>query len=133
MRRVTLDDVPWVRELFKHRFPAYDVDAAETWYRNHVLPNPIAWLAIRTDDAYLTAFLKRVPWDPAHADCEVVTVCADDGAVWQTGALLRASLDWAKERKADAWCYSSDTDYRIEPLVRRLGAYQQEPRFRIVL
>lgn len=133
MRRVTRDDVPWVRSLFIKRFANYDVDSAESWYVNTVLANPVTWLAIRTDDAYLTAYMRQYPWLPARLECEVVTVCCDLGKIWQAFPLLRTSLEWARERKAASWGYSSDTDYDIGPLVRRLGAHSREPRFIINL
>jgi len=70
-----------------------------------------------------------MPWLPANNECNVVTICADDGAGWQVIKLLRASIDWARKRNCSAWKLSSDTDYDVTPLAKRVGAQQAHTRF----
>jgi len=134
VRRVTYDDVPWVRELFKKRFHNFDVETAEAWYRNVVLPNPMLWLPIRSTHGFLTAFLKSVPWLPDQKICTVITVCCDEGKVWQALPLLRYSIAWARHRGAASWEYESDRpEIDIGPLAKRLGMTSREPRYCINL
>jgi hypothetical protein len=132
---MTPADVPWIRDLFERRlnFPGFDADTAQAWFVNCVLTNPVNFYAVRTADAFLIAFLRPTPWLPAALDCRVVTVCTDVGKVWQALPLLKASVAWARHRGEIGWQYESDTMHDIGPLVRRLGAAEITPRYRIEL
>jgi hypothetical protein len=102
--------------------PSYDRPGTEQWIRNAVLPNPIIWLPIRTNDAFLFANISVPPWLPTVIDVQVVVICADRGGIWQVPLLLKHSIEWARERKATKWHAQSDTEFDIGPLLRRVGA-----------
>jgi hypothetical protein len=127
------DDLPWLRRLYALRYANYDADHTEAWFVEQVLRNPLAYYAVRTDDAFLIALLRSLPWLPNEFEAHVIVVCADIGKIWQAVPLLRASLAWARHRKAASWQFQSDTMFDVAPLVRRLGAASLEPRFIIRL
>jgi hypothetical protein len=127
------DDLPWLRRIFALRYANYDAEHTEAWFSTAVLQNPLAYYAVRTDDAFLIALLRPLPWLPNDFEAHIIVVCADIGKIWQVMPLLRASIDWARHRKAVAWHFQSDTMFDVAPLVRRLGAASLEPRFIIRL
>lgn len=124
---------PWMVGLAKRRYPNnFDFQAAELWMRNVVLKQPMVFLPIRTDHAFLVALISLIPWTPADPEASVVMVCADDGCMWEAMTLLRESLAWAKRRKCVNWNVSSETAYDMAPLAQRLGAVVN-PRYRVEL
>lgn len=121
-------------ELAQRRYPNnFDIQAAELWVRNIVLKGPMVFLPIRTDDAFCISMITLTPWFPNDWEAVVVMICADDGKMWQALALLRESLAWAGRRNCADWRLSSETSYDIEPLARRLGAEEFQPRYHIRL
>jgi hypothetical protein len=123
VRRVTADDIPWIMRISEPRYPpAYDRPGTEQWIRNAVLPNPIMWFPIRTDDAFLFAMLNVNVWLPNDIEVNVMVMVADKGGIWQLPTLLRESIKWAKHRRAVRWHAQSDTEHELGPLMRRIGA-----------
>lgn len=123
------DDLPWLgyicRKRYSHR---YDQEGTEGWFRNIVLKAPLLFYPSRTDNAFTITMLSCVPWLPAEWAADVVFTCADDGAMWEVLSLLRKSIEWARRRRATLWRISSDTDYDIAPLARRVGTHTIGPR-----
>jgi hypothetical protein len=136
-RLMTEADLPWLRELFARRYPKhFDPIATEGWIVNQVLRFPVFYLAIRSDDAFLIGQLGVEPWTPTQVQANVVAVCVDDripSAYWQAIGLLRGSLYWAKLRKVSVWRITSETDFDLAPLARRIGAREISSRFELKL
>ena len=133
VRRLDRADIPWLGWIFARRYPKYDAGATEAWFVNNILPNPTNYLAIRTDDAFLIAYITNEPWLPNDWHCYVSVLCADDekGAriIWQTLTLLRCTRVWALYRGCVSWRVYSDTSNQIGPLMRRVGAKPLESRY----
>ena len=122
-------DLPWLSALCKRRYSnKYDAYTTERWFIQKVLREPLLFYSVRSDDAFLIAILSYMPWLPADLEVNVIFVCAEPGAVWQAAELLRHSIDWAKRRGAKCWRLSSDTDFELAPLARRVGAKEAHPR-----
>jgi hypothetical protein len=127
---MTEDDIPWLKYLCLKKYPdTYDPISTERWFRTYVLASPMMFFPVCTDNAFCIAMLSTVPWTPAEFECNVIFVCAEDGAMWEALTLLRASVNWARRRKCTTWRISSDTDHDLAPLARRLGATELSPRF----
>lgn len=131
---MTEEDLPWAADLGTRRYPGnFDCETSAVWMRNIVLKSPMAFQAIRTSDAFAVTNLSTVVWHPNDIEANVQIVCADHGAMWQALALMRASIAWARKRRATVWKLSGDTDYDLGPMARRLGATDKQPRFALVL
>src|SRR5262245_5495391 len=129
-RLMTEADYPWLHYLCKKRYSRdYDSDSTAGWFKNIVLKSPLMFFACRTQDAFAITMLSVTPWLPNSIEANLVFICADDGCLWQSIRLLRSSIDWAKRRRCTLWRMSSDTDYDLAPLARRLGATELSPRF----
>lgn len=129
-RLLTENDIPWLLEIGSRRYPDhYDRIATEGWFRNLVLKGPLMFLPIRTDDAFLIAMLSTTPWRPSTPECNVAMIAADDGCAWQAVTLLRISIGWAKSRKCFLWRLSSETDFDLKPIARKLGATEPDHRW----
>ena len=128
------NDLPWLQILFKKKYPeGFDAITTEGWFRNVVLKTPIMFHPIRLTNSFLIAMLSCLPWTPSQFDCHIVCVCADDGHMWETAKLLRASINWARLRKCKRWNLTSDTDFDLEPMARRIGAAENTPRYYVDL
>lgn len=121
-------------ELAKRRYPVnFDIRSAEGWFRQIVLKQPMVFLPIRTDDAFLVALVACVPWKPADLECNVALVCANDGKMWEALALIRDSIEWAKQRGCAEWHMSSETSYNLGPIAQRVGGEVCPPRYLVRL
>lgn len=130
IRLMTADDLPWIAELARRRYPQrYDETTMAGWLLNTVFRNPHVYLAIRTEEAGVIAYMQVMPWLAPEPDVDVMFVFAEQGAVWQALELLRASIRWAKKHRAARWRLSSDTEYDFGPLAKRLGAQQLTSRY----
>ena len=127
---LTENDLPWLIFLCKKKYDLrfYSV-TTEGWFRNIVLKSPLMFYPIRLVNSFMISMLSCNPWTPSEFECNVVFVCADDGAMWEAVKLLRASIEWARLRKCKRWRLSSDTDFDLAPMARRLGATEVAPRF----
>lgn len=127
-------DLPWLHFLFKKKYDArFDSLTTEGWFRNICLKNPTIFYPIRLANSFLIGMLSFLPWLPSQCDFNVICVCADDGAMWETLKLLRASVDWARQRGCKHWLLASDTVYDLAPMAKRLNANEISPRFSITL
>ncbi|HEX3520786.1 MAG TPA: hypothetical protein VHT52_01710 [Stellaceae bacterium] len=125
---------PWMVELAQRRYPYnFDIRSAEGWVRNIVLRQPMVFLPIRTDHAFLVAILACIPWKPVDMECNVALVCADDGYMWEAMALIRDSIEWAKQRGCAEWHMSSETAYDLGPIAKRVSADVCPPRYLVRL
>jgi hypothetical protein len=121
-------------DLAARRYPQnFDIRSAEGWVRNIVMRQPMVFLPIRTDDAFLIALVACIPWKPADMECNVALVCAEDGHMWEALALIRESIEWAKQRGCAKWHISSETGYDFAPIAKRVGAGVCEPRYEVRL
>jgi hypothetical protein len=127
---MTEADAPWWFDLFKKRYSQsrYDTLTTYAWMTEFVLKDPKMFLPIRTDNALLIAIIHVVPW-LLGSEVQLVALIADEGAVWECPALLRASIEWANLRNAKRWRFSARTenDAIIGPLMRRIGAHEDSP------
>jgi len=123
-----------LRNLFGKKYPSgYDALAAEGWFMNTVLKNPLMFRPARMANAFAISMLSCMPWLPSEFECHVVALCADDNAGWEAMKLLRDSIAWARLRKCKRWRLSSDTEFDFAGLARRLGATEISPRFTLEL
>lgn len=121
-RRLVADDIPWMTDLACRRFKPFDVENATRWMVHLVLPNyRNMYLALRTADAFLVAAINEMPWNLSESVVVVLTMVTEPHATWQGVRLLRASVEWARVRKAVRWQYHFD-DRDAGPLLRRIGA-----------
>ena len=131
---LTENDIQWLIFLGKKRYGIdFDYATAESWFRNIVLKSPLMFHAVRTANAFSISMISTLPWMPAEFECNVVFVCADDGAMWEAFKLMRDSIEWARKRKCTRWRLSSDTSVDLCNMARRLGATEISPRFTLVL
>jgi hypothetical protein len=119
-------------ELATRRLGVFDQITAEGWFTTQVLTTHGVYLPIRTHDAFLIALMNAMPWNLAKMECIVLLLVTDEGAIWEGVQLLRASLAWARMRKAASWHYWWD-EGDAGVLARRLGAKLGTPRYRIDL
>lgn len=127
-------DLPWLHFLFRKKYDSrFDPMTTEGWFRNIVLKNPAMFYPVRLANSFMIAMLSTLPWLPSDFDCNIICVCADDGALWEAAKLLRASVTWARKRGCKHWLMASDTVYDLAPMAKRLGANVLTPRFSITL
>lgn len=130
MRLLSEDDLPWLIQVSRKRYAAkFDEEATIGWFRNICLKAPLLFHPIRTDHSFCITMLTVMPWLPTEWEAHVIFICADHHAGWEALKLLRASVDWARRRKAAVWRICSETDYDLTPLARRLGAEELSHRF----
>jgi len=128
-RPLTSDDLAWVYYLCRKRYAAsYTPIESEGWFLNTVFKNSAAFFAARTEHAFVVAHLQIWPWTANNLICELMLLCADEGAMWEAIALARASIDWARSRRAIKWRISSETPFDLTPLAMRVGAKTTAPR-----
>lgn len=131
---LTENDLQWLIFLGKKRYGVdYDYLSVEGWFRNIVLKNPMMFLATRLTNSFQIGLVSLLPWVPSKLEYHVVFICSDDGAMWEAAKLLRQSIDWARKRGCKCWRLSSDTEFDLAPVARRLGATEVSPRFTINL
>lgn len=130
-RLIVENDIPWLSALFAKRYVNYPYDpvTAEAWFRNRVLKEPMLFLAQRMDNAFCISMLSVTPWIPADYETNVIVICAEDNAIWESLKLLRASIEWSKLRRCKAWRISSDTQNDVSLIARRIGAEEISPRY----
>lgn len=117
-------------DLARHRYPGnYDIEAAEMWMRNIVLKQTMVFYPIRTDNAFMVTLIALLPWLPAEPEANVVMLCAEEGHIWDSVKLARASLEWAKRRNCFRWGFNSDTLFDIGPIAERMGLVSRSPRY----
>lgn len=128
-------DLRWLDYLCLKRYShRYDQEGTEIWFLNTVLKSPILFYPIRTDNAFTITMLSCVPWLPLEWNADVVFTCADETStnaqpIWEVIRLLRRSIEWSRKRNVAWWRISSDTEYNIAPLARRIGADKISSRF----
>lgn len=123
-------DIDWMHALGKKRYSSkYDLVTTEGWFRNVVLKQPVLFYPARMPNAFCISMLSLTPWSPSEAECNVVIVCADDGCMWEAMKCLRSSIEWGRARRCSVWRLSSDTDYELGRMAKRLGAMEISPRY----
>lgn len=126
------NDLPWLQFLFKKKYDQrFDAITTESWFRNIVLKTPMMFYPVRLQNSFMIAMLSCLPWLPSEFECNVICICADDGAMWEAVKLLRASIKWAEDRKCKCWLLAGDTAFDLAPMAMRLGARELTPRYRI--
>lgn len=129
---MTESDLPWMQMLFAKKYPdRFDPLASEGWFKNVVLKNPVLFYPARTQNAFAISMLSLVPWLPNDFECNVAAICADDGAVWEAGRLIRCSVAWARSRNCATWRFCSDTGIDLGALCKRVGAKAIWPRYEL--
>lgn len=129
-RVLTDADIPWLYDICIRRYsPEYDPVSTEHWFRNLVLKNPLFFCAQRTDNAFCITALSALNWLPTKFNANVAFIAAEEGAVWEAMKLLRASIAWARSRKAATWAVASDTPTDLKLMAYHLGATEIHPRY----
>ena len=128
------NDLPWLKNLFGKKYDkGFDALTTEAWFRNVVLKNPMMFYPVRLANSFMIGMLSTLPWLPSQFDFNVIALCADDGAMWETMKLLRSSVAWARTRGCKHWLLASDTTFDLKPMAERLAAKQIWPRYMIDL
>lgn len=123
-------DVPWAYDLAKRRYPPnFDIVTCEGWFRNIVLKQPVLFCPQRMPNAFCITMLAILPWLPSDVECNVVMICCEENCMWEGMKLLRSSIAWGKQRRCTLWRLSSDTDYDLANIAKRLGATEISPRY----
>lgn len=134
MRRIEERDRPWLVDLCKRRYSnKYSAETADAYLCNVVLKNPIQYYATRTADAFQITNLTTTPWTPRDYRADMVFICCDHGKMWQSLLLLRDSIQWARDRRAVAWRFETETDTDLAPIMKRLGVREITPRYHLDL
>lgn len=127
---MTEDDIEWGIALGRERYgDRWDEESTLGWFRNVCLKGPLLFYPIRTDNAFCITLLSVLPWFPTEWEANVIFICAMDGKHWEALKLLRASVEWARKRKATYWRICSETEFDVGPLAMRVGAQEISPRF----
>jgi hypothetical protein len=132
LRRIGIDDVPFVLSLAYRRYRSFDPGKTLLWLAG-ILRAPRA-LAIRDDNAFLICHITTSPWHtPEEKECHIVFCCAAEGYHWQAVKLLKQSVQWARGQGCILWRFHSDTDCSVGALAKRAGADEAPPRYLIDL
>ena len=131
---MTAEDSAWMCALGRRRYPNnYDATGADAWFCEIVIKSPLMFRAARTDNAFCISMLSCNPWTPTEFEVHCVAVCAEDGHMWDTLALLRDSIAFARMRKCERWNITSETAFDLGPLAMRVGARKRTPRYTLEL
>lgn len=134
IRKLTIDDIPWVLSLAHERYAGWDPGGALTFLVQALNARENMLLLCGTGrDAFLVATRVAPPWYPKRWECQVMVVCAKPGAHWQAMKLLRCSVAWAKLHGCLRWRFYSETEHDVGPLCRRLGATTENPHYMMEL
>jgi hypothetical protein len=131
VRLAQINDIPWILSLASERYRHFDPGRTLSWLVE-VVRSPIA-LVIRTDHAFLIASIVTPVWHPKEPECHVLFLCAAPGRHWEAVRLLRFSTRWGREQGCLRWWFSSETDYAIDALAKRVGARPAVQRYRLDL
>ena len=78
LRRIILDDIPWMLSLAYERYGPYDPGGVLLFLlQAHKSPD---MLLLRTAQAFLVANRVAPPWWPKRFECHVMGLCAKAGA-----------------------------------------------------
>lgn len=133
IRRIEVADFAWMMTLAHERYDSYDPGGALRFALQAVNAPAVLGICSREMDAFLVASHVAPPWDPKRKECNVLMVCAAPGAHWQAVKLLRECIAWARLQGCVRWRLHSDTEHDIRAIARRLGAYEDTPRYVIDL
>jgi hypothetical protein len=129
IRALTVDDVPWLMSLAYKRYGPYEPGKILV-YLLETLRNRDA-LCLRTGRAFMIAGLIMPIWRTENPECNIIALCAEEGAHWEAVKLLRRSVDWARERQCRKWWFGSETKHDISALAKRVGGTECRPRYEI--
>lgn len=123
IRDITADDIPWIASLCQRRygFAEYDVGGGLIALGEAMRsPNAVAW---RNAHGFLVGNIQIRIWAPKHRSLHILALCVEEGHHWDAVELLRASVAWAGRQGCDQWWLSgSESEHRIGPLAKRVGA-----------
>ena len=126
----TEHDIPWAFDLAQRRYPDhFDIVTAEGWIRNVVLKQPIVFYPCRMPHAFCVSMMSITPWLPSEVECNIVLIVAEEQCMWEGMKCLRSSINWARSRGCKVWRISSDTEYDLCMMAKRLGAKEIAPRY----
>ena len=127
IRPVAIGDLPWLLSLASERYPPFDPGTTLSWLAG-IINNPQGY-AIRTNDAFAIATCMAPAWHPKSPECHLLFLCAAPGEHWQAIRLARDTVRWARTQRCVKWWFSSETDYEIAAIARRLGAKRKVIRY----
>jgi len=129
---MTIDhDLAWLMSMGYRHYGPYDPGTTLEFLVKYF--NSADTLKLRTTHAFMLAVWVRPAWRPTDSECHVSALCTEPGAHWQGVKLLRYSVAWARALGCNLWRFHSETSSRIDALAKRVGAYQDTPRWRIDL
>ena len=131
LRRIGVDDLPFVLSLGYERYRPFDPGRMLLWLAT-MLKSPDT-LAIRTNHAFLIGSIATPIGQPNERGFHVLYICAAPWYHWEAVKLLRDSVSWSRGCGCQEWWVSSETDVDIEPLARRMGAKPAVMRYKLDL
>ena len=118
IRQATLDDIPFIMELAKEKYPTRDVEKAAPW---------AAWCIKNPDRLVLVGpssmGCAQVDWRYGH-ECKarLDVLAARPGPIWEALRMLRLMLNWARQKGAIGnFILDANTGIDFGPFAERLG------------
>lgn len=128
IRIATLEDLDWLLDLARERYPYFEEDGARTWLTN-VLTNQDV-LCIRGEYGALVACAHVLMWNPKKPQVHMVFVVARPNRAFEGYRMLEIMVQWARSLGASAH-FGEETGIDLAPYARRLGAAMDRPSWRV--
>lgn len=130
IRRCTLVDIADMLAIAKSCYPPFDETKAVEWAQSAMF-DPSYGL-FRDDDSWGAARVFTTWWeDRPRATSMFLT--GRDGQAWQACKVLRAMIEWSRQRGAVSFAFGEETGMRMEALAKRVGASRDRPSFKLTL
>lgn len=122
IRRATLDDIPFIRELALEKYPARQVEQGLSWML-WCLKNPERLVLVGQNSVGMAAMAWNYGFEP-RARLDMLASRPVAGAPWEAFRMVRMMIAWAKEQGAQgAFKLEADTGIDFAPFAKRLGGY----------
>ena len=120
IRRATVSDIPFVRELARLKYPARAIDGALHWFQ-WCLSNPDRLVLVGTN----SVGVAQVDWYygfERRARLDILASRPVSGTAWEAFRMVRMMVAWAKEQGAQGtFKLDADTGADFGPFARRMG------------
>lgn len=129
IRRATEDDIPRLLAIAAYAYPEFDLRSSMEWGLR-ALENPDIgiWLGERT----LGVSGVSAPfYAPLKKRGTMLFLASEPGAGWEPCKVLRAMIQWSRERGADAYYFGEATGIDLSPLAKRVGAVVDRPSYTV--
>ena len=118
IRQATLDDIPFIAQLGKERYPQRDIEKDIPWAR-WCIQNPDRLVLVGPNSMGCC----QIDWIYGH-ECKarLDVLAARPGPIWEALRMLRIMLNWARQKGAvGSFILDANTGVDFEPFSQRLG------------